>query len=71
MSDPDTPLLPGPDSQGALDRRYEVKIASRLQSQLGFSTLEEGIVFLSDQLGLDDIQAALAALDARVTALEP
>jgi len=70
MTDPDTPILPGPDTQGALDRRYEVRIASRLQSQLGFSSIEEGVVFLSDQLGLDDIQNALAALDARVTALE-
>lgn len=70
----DTVQLPGPDSQGAQDRRYDVRIAARLaalERELGFSDLAGAVAFLSDQLGLDDIQSALVALDARITALEP
>lgn len=30
MSDQDTVILPGPDRQGSLDRRYDVRIARRI-----------------------------------------
>lgn len=48
MTDSDTPLLPGPDRQGALDRRYDVRIAARL------ATLTEQI---------DLLEARIAALE--------
>jgi hypothetical protein len=48
MNDPDTPLLPGPDRQGVLDRRYDVRIAARL------ATLTERI---------DALEARIAALE--------
>jgi hypothetical protein len=31
MNDPDRVILPGPDRQGAQDRRYDVRIARRIE----------------------------------------
>lgn len=31
MNDQDTTIIPGPDREGARDRRYDVRIAARLQ----------------------------------------
>lgn len=51
MSDQDTVILPGPDRQGSLDRRYDVRIAKRI------ALLEEQIEALETRIAT--VEAAL------------
>lgn len=48
MTDQDTTILPGPDREGARDRRYDVRIARRL-------------AFLEARL--EDLEGRVAALE--------
>jgi hypothetical protein len=48
VNDQDTVILPGPDRQGSLDRRYDVRIARRI------ADLEDKIAAL--ELRVDDLE---------------
>ena len=48
VNDQDTVILPGPDRQGSLDRRYDVRIARRI------ADLEAKIAAL--ELRVDDLE---------------